>query len=180
MFERFTKAARQVAIGAQAEARRLDHDHIGTEHILLAMLAAPDTASGGLLIRHGLTHQAATDAVLRLLKEDDDLDADVLSEIGIDLNAVKEKVEEAFGPGALDRPQRSRRSPLGHIPFTNRAKKVLELALREAINLKHGHIADGHILLGLLRERDGVGSRVIAEANLDFAALRREIIATLG
>lgn len=98
MFERFTKAARQVAIGAQAEARRLDHDHIGTEHILLAMLAAPDSASGGLLIRHGLTHQAATDAVLRLLKEDDDLDADVLSEIGIDLNAVKEKVEEAFGP----------------------------------------------------------------------------------
>jgi len=65
---------------------------------------------------------------------------------------------------------------LGHVPFTGRAKKVLELALREAIALKHNHIGDGHILLGMLRERDGIGARVIAEAALDLAALRREII----
>ncbi len=177
MFERFTKQARQVAVDAQTQARQLDHGHIGTEHILLAILATPGTVSGRVLTRHGLTHEAATATVRRLLKEGDDLDADLLGEIGIDLSAVKEKVEAAFGPGALDRPaRRGGRSPLGHIPFTKRAKKTLELALREAIALKHNHIADGHILLGLLRERDGLGGRVIAEHGLDFDALRRELI----
>jgi len=176
MFERFTKHARQVVTDAQKEARKLGHDYIGTEHLLLAMLAAPEAASGRVLTRHGLTYQAATDTVRRLLKEDQDLDAELLGEIGIDLNAVKEKVEAAFGTGALDRPARRRRPLLGHMPFTGRAKKVLELALREAIALKHDFIGDGHILLGMLRERDGIGARAIAESSLDAAALRREII----
>ncbi|MEV5411602.1 Clp protease N-terminal domain-containing protein [Thermopolyspora sp. NPDC052614] len=177
MFERFTKEARKVAIEAQTQARQLDHGHIGTEHVLLAMLATPDSASCRVLTRHGLTHDAAATTLRTLLKEGDDLDADLLGEIGIDLNAVKEKVEAAFGPGALDRAgRRGGRSPIGHIPFTRRAKKTLELALREAVALKHNHIADGHILLGLLRERDGLGGRIIAEHGLDFDALRREII----
>jgi ATPases with chaperone activity, ATP-binding subunit len=180
MFERFTRQARQVVTDAQAQARGLGHDYIGTEHLLLAMLAAPETTSGRVLTRHGLTREAAVETVRRLLKEGQALDAELLGEIGIDLNAVREKVEAAFGPGALDRPARRRRSALGHVPFTGRAKKVLELALREAIALKHNHIGDGHILLGLLRERDGIGARVIAEAALDSAALRREIIDEFG
>lgn len=180
MFERFTKQARQLTTAAQAESRRLGHGHIGTEHLLLAMLTMPDTLAGRTLIRHGLGHEAAVEAVRRLSGQDRDLDAELLSEIGINLNAVREKVEAAFGPGALDRPARSRRSALGHVPFTGRAKKVLELALREAIALKHNHIGDGHVLLGLIRERDGLGARVIAESGLDLAALRREVIEELG
>jgi ATP-dependent Clp protease ATP-binding subunit ClpA len=181
MFERFTKQARQIATGAQEEARKHGHGHIGTEHLLLAMLTAPDTLAGRTLIRHGLGYDAVSEAVRRHLKQDDDLDAELLSEIGIDLDAVREKVEAAFGPGALDRPpSRGRRSMLGHVPFTGRAKKVLELALREAIALKHNHIGDGHVLLGLIRERDGLGARMIAEAGVDLAGLRREIVDELG
>jgi ATP-dependent Clp protease ATP-binding subunit ClpA len=186
MFERFHHDARQAVILAQENARTLHHDFIGTEHILLGLLAQPDALSSRVLGRHGLDHDRARQSVLRLLsqKPEDALDADALESIGIDLSAIREKVEAAFGPGALDRKPRTNRRVhlLGghHIPFNSRAKKVLELSLREAINLRHKHIADGHILLGVLREGEGLASRVIADAGIDSAALRREIVAELG
>ncbi|WP_446696837.1 Clp protease N-terminal domain-containing protein [Streptosporangium album] len=114
----------------------------------------------------------------------DALDADALETIGIDLSVIREKVEAAFGPGALDRPPlRDHRGGLvsgRHLSFSSRAKKVLELSLREALALKHKYIGDGHILLGLLREGEGLASRVLADAGVDSAVLRQEVVRELG
>jgi ATP-dependent Clp protease ATP-binding subunit ClpA len=178
MFERFTESARQVVTDAQAEARRLHHPYIGTEHLLLALLGQATTTPGRILVHHGLDHDRAAATLERLLgtAAPDPLDADLLDKIGIDLGAVREKVVAAFGPGALDRRTRGVRGPVtGHIPFSKRAKKVLELSLREALALKHNHIADGHILLGMLREGEGLAAQIIADAGIDFDTLRAEI-----
>jgi ATP-dependent Clp protease ATP-binding subunit ClpA len=177
MFERFTDGARQVVTDAQDEARRLRHAYIGTEHLLLALIGQGNTMPGRILVHHGLDHVRASATLERLLGMGGDaLDADLLDKIGIDLGAVREKVEAAFGPGALDRRgQGVRRSVTGRIPFTKRAKKALELSLREALALKHNYIADGHILLGLLREGEGLAARMISDAGIDFDTLRGEI-----
>ena len=186
MLERFREEARQAVIGAQQEARVLGHDRIGTEHLLLSLLRQPGTVAARILTRHGLEHDQVGDAVARLLATEpsERLDAEALETIGIDLDAIREKVEATFGPGALDRRPRSRRDRPwrlgGHIPFSARAKKVLELSLREAIALKHDHIGDGHILLGLIREGEGLAARVLTDAGLDFDALRAEVRTELG
>ncbi|MCG5216723.1 Clp protease N-terminal domain-containing protein [Streptosporangium soli] len=173
MFERFTHAARQVVTQAQAEARLLNHRHIGTEHLLLALLSEADQPPARLLNEHGLTHEGATACVKRYVGTDE-LDADALDSIGIDLAAVREKIEQTFGTGALDGP-RGPKSVTGHIPFDPRAKKALELSLREALALKHKHIADGHILLGLLREGQGLASKILSESGIDPADLRTRL-----
>lgn len=178
MFERFTSEARQTVTSAQAEARRLHHAHIGTEHLLLALLAQ-DTPSSAVLSRHGLTHASAMESVLGYLG-DSDLDADALTSLGIDLAAVRERVEAAFGPGALDACGAQRRDAPGHVPFTPRAKKVLELSLRESLALKHRHISDGHILLGLLRDGEGLAIKVLHDRGIDPVELRREVTAALA
>jgi ATP-dependent Clp protease ATP-binding subunit ClpA len=180
VFERFTDEARQTVVQAQQEARELGHGHIGTEHLLLGLLAQGGSATGRVLTGHGLTRQSVVEA-LEAIVGGGDLDADALTSLGIDLGAVREKVEEAFGPGALDKRSRGRRgrTTSGHIPFTPRAKKVLELSLREALALKQHHIADGHIALGLLREGEGLAMKVIHDRGVDVDALRREIRATL-
>ncbi|MEV0969079.1 Clp protease N-terminal domain-containing protein [Microtetraspora glauca] len=183
MFERFTNDARQTVTQAQEHARRLQHRHIGTEHLLLGLLGNPDTLSAQILNEHGLTLDRAETATLRALPGPDqrggDLDADALETIGIDLAAVRERVEATFGPGALDRaPSRNHRGLLlsgRHIPFDRGAKKALELSLREAIALKSKEIRDGHILLGLLREAEGLGARVISSSGIDIATLRIEL-----
>jgi ATP-dependent Clp protease ATP-binding subunit ClpA len=177
MFERFTAEARQVVVGAQHEARRLHHGSIGTEHLLLSLLDQR-TPSSAVLARHGLTRDEVTDAVAAYVRNDD-LDAEALTALGIDLDAVRTTVEATFGAGALDRPPSGPRDSAGHIPFTPRAKKVLELALREAIALKSKSIADGHIALGLLREGDGLAMKVIHDRGIDPADLRRDLMATL-
>jgi ATP-dependent Clp protease ATP-binding subunit ClpA len=174
MFERFTSEARQIVVGAQDEARRLHHGRIGTEHLLLALLAQEGSTSAAVLARHGLTHDAVAESV-RAYTSDDSLDAEALTTLGIDLDAVRGRVEETFGPGALDRPRSQGREPAGHIPFTPRAKKVLELSLREAIALKQKSIADGHIALGVLREGEGLAMKVLADQGVDREALRRDV-----
>ncbi|WP_324276860.1 Clp protease N-terminal domain-containing protein [Blastococcus brunescens] len=115
MFERFTLEARQTVVRAQDEARRLHSGRIGTEHLLLSLLRQP-TPSAAVLTRHGLTHDAVVEAVVGYVG-DGDLDADALTALGIDLDAVRTSVEASFGPGALDRPTGSTASA-GHIPFT--------------------------------------------------------------
>lgn len=186
MFERFTDEARQAVKLAQQNARRLNHHSIGTEHLLLGLLDQPQAVSSGVLGRHGLDHERAYQAVAGLIPRTpkDALDAEALETIGIDLSAIRDKVEAVFGPGALDRPpQRDHRGGLSsgrHIPFSPRAKKALELSLREALALKHGYIGDGHILLGLLREGQGLGSRVLTDAGIDAEAVRREVVLRLG
>ena len=176
MFERFTPEARQVVEGAQQQARELRHDRIGTEHLLLALLTRQGTTSSAVLGRHGLTRSAVAGDVARFTGTE--LDASALTAIGIDLDAVRTSVEATFGPGALDQGDRPRRS--GHIPFTPRAKKVLELSLREAIALKSRSITDGHLLLGLIREGEGLAAKVLHDRGVDLPALRDEVTLALN
>jgi ATP-dependent Clp protease ATP-binding subunit ClpA len=198
MFERFTTAARGVVIGAQHEARRLNHDFIGTEHLLLALLQ-PDSGGPYEVLTHaGLDATTARASIERLLAAGPqpdttplgDDDAAALEAIGIDLAAIRAKLEEAFGPGALDLPPPRRerrlfgrrRKPLrvgNHLPFTGRAKKSLELSLREAIALQHKSIGAEHLLLGLLREGHGLASIVIRTAGIDPVELRQRTVASL-
>jgi ATP-dependent Clp protease ATP-binding subunit ClpA len=142
MFERFTDRARQVVALAQEEARMLNHDYIGTEHILL-----------------GLIH------------EGDGVAARSLESLGISLDAVRQQVEEIIGRG--------QQAPSGHIPFTPRAKKVLELSLRESLQLGHNYIGTEHILLGLLREGDGVAAQVLVRLGADLNRVLRQVILLL-
>ena len=139
MFERFTDRARQVVVLAQEEARLLDHNYIGTEHILL-----------------GLIHEGQGVA------------ARALGALGISLHATRQAVEEIIGRGA--------QAPSGHIPFTPRSKKVLELSLREALSLGSDYIGTEHILLALLREGDGVGAQILVGAGVSLSQVRQQII----
>jgi len=193
MFERFTTAAREVVINSQQEARRLGHPFIGTEHVLLGLIHDPGSATTRLLSPHGLDPATVGADIQRLVgdKFEPDLsftdadaeDAAALKAIGIDLAKVRAAIEESFGAGSLQLPPREprrrglfgRRTGGGHIPFSARAKKVLELSLREAIRLHHNFIAPEHIMLGLLREGDGLACRILADHEVDFAKLRADL-----
>jgi ATP-dependent Clp protease ATP-binding subunit ClpA len=142
MFERFTDRARRVVVLAQEEARMLDHNYIGTEHILL-----------------GLIH------------EGEGVAAKALESLGISLDAVRQQVEEIIGQG--------QQTPSGHIPFTPRAKKVLELTRREAEQLGHNYIGTEHILLGLIREGNGVAAQVLVMLGGDLNRVRLTVIQLL-
>ncbi|HNV41491.1 ATP-dependent Clp protease ATP-binding subunit [Ornithinibacter sp.] len=139
MFERFTDRARRVVVLAQEEARGLNHNYIGTEHILL-----------------GLIH------------EGEGVASKALESLGISLEAVREQVQEIIGQG--------QQAPTGHIPFTPRAKKVLELSLREALQLGHNYIGTEHILLGLIREGEGVAAQVLVKLGADLSRVRQQVI----
>ncbi|WP_372595302.1 ATP-dependent Clp protease ATP-binding subunit [Actinotalea sp.] len=143
MFERFTDRARRVVVLAQEEARMLNHNYIGTEHILL-----------------GLIH------------EGEGVAAKALESLGISLDAVRSQVQEIIGEG--------QQAPSGHIPFTPRAKKVLELSLREALQLGHNYIGTEHILLGLIREGEGVAAQVLGKLGADLNRVRQQVIQLLS
>jgi ATP-dependent Clp protease ATP-binding subunit ClpA len=198
MFERFSKPARDVVVGAQAEARELRHGHIGTEHLLLALLRDDGGIACAVLRDAGVHPQRVrADVQAQVGAGPDPLgqaDADALRSIGIDLDAIRSKIEETFGEGALDQPhvceeprrglfrRQPRRVHGGspwHIPFTPRAKKVLELALREALHLKHSHIGTEHLLLGLIREGDGLAAKVLTDAGLSLDDLRTHVLDAL-
>lgn len=176
MFERFTSEARDAVVGAQQQARDLGHGRIGTEHLLLGLLAQDGTTAATTLARHGITRTGVAADVVRLAGGPE-LDAEALTAVGIDLDAVRSSVEATFGPGALD--GAGRRPTTGHIPFSPRAKKALELSLREALALKSRTITDAHVLLGLLREGEGEGgglaATVLVEQGVDVTALREEL-----
>lgn len=190
MFERFTADARAVVVNAQNEARSMHHDHIGTEHVLLTLLADPD---GPVARSTGLDAGSVRAEILRrigghsqeglVFSDADAEDAAALKAIGIDLAAVREAIEANFGAGALQLPRPAKKKGLfgrfatsnGHIPFTNRNKKVLELSLREAIRLKQKFIAPEHIMLGLLREGRGLAALIIADRGIDFDRVRDDM-----
>ena len=142
MFERFTDRARRAVELAQEEARRLNHNYIGTEHILLG-----------------------------LIREGEGVAARALESLGISLEAVRQQVEKIIGRG--------QQAPSGHIPFTPRAKKVLELSLRESLQLGHNYIGSEHILLGLLREGDGVAAQVLVRLGADLNRARQQVVQLL-
>ena len=176
MFERFTDDAREAVTAAQTEAGILRHGWIGTEHVLLGVLAT-DGGGARLLAGFGVDAAGVRDDVVRIVgRGEDDIDPDALATLGIDLDEVRERVERAFGPGALVRRRRCRRGGIGPmVPFTARAKKALELSLREAINLSQRDLRAEHLVLGLLREGDGVAARILAERGVTHAAARERI-----
>jgi ATP-dependent Clp protease ATP-binding subunit ClpA len=173
MFERFTREARNVVVHAQQEAKGLDHGYVGTEHLLLGVLGDPEDTGARLLHRWGLELEEARELVARLIgRGDPSLDAEALATIGIDLDQVRRRIEATFGEGALS--HRSCRRGLvsgARLPFTPKAKKALELALREALSLGHPYVGSEHVVLGLLREGEGVAAKLLAErgARLDEA-----------
>ncbi|GAA2653786.1 Clp protease N-terminal domain-containing protein [Paractinoplanes durhamensis] len=195
MFERFTSAARATVVGAQEEARTLHAARIGTEHVLISMLHDPDGAVTRLLAEHDLDAETVRQDVQRLMGATDspDLtfftdadaeDAAALKAIGIDLDKVRAAIEESFGAGALRLPKPAPKkrglfgklyATGGHIPFSPRAKKVLELSLREAIRLHQNFIANEHLVLGMLREGKGLAARILADHQVDAAALRTDL-----
>jgi ATP-dependent Clp protease ATP-binding subunit ClpC len=142
MFERFTDRARRIVVRAQEEARMLDHDYIGTEHVLLALI---DKGEG--------------------------VAAKVLEALEISPDAVRERVESVIGRGE--------QAPSGHIPFTPQAKQLLRLALEESRALGHNYIGTEHILLGLIREGDGVAAQVLTGLGADLNEARAQVIRLL-
>ncbi|MBO3742416.1 Clp protease N-terminal domain-containing protein [Actinoplanes flavus] len=191
MFERFTKDARAVVVGAQEQARELGHETIGTEHTLLSLLAGENDTARVALRAAGVDQASVRAAIIRhvgdrseatAIADRDAEDAAALKAIGIDLEAVRAAIEENFGAGALrlPRPAPKKRGifgrfssvTTGHKPFSPRNKKVLELSLREAIRLKHNFIAPEHIMLGLLREGQGLAMLILTEFDVDFGELR--------
>jgi ATP-dependent Clp protease ATP-binding subunit ClpA len=194
MFERFTDAARAAVVGAQAEARALGHGWIGTEHLLLAVLQDPDRPVARQLAGLGLTHDRLHAEVVRTLGGHHD-DGSALRDLGIDLDAVRARVEEQFGPGALDlppaparqgrrgllrrRPRLARTDCGGHIPFSRSAKKGLELALRESVGLGSREILVEHLVLGLMRA-EGLATTLVTRLGVAPADVRREVLDGLG
>jgi ATP-dependent Clp protease ATP-binding subunit ClpA len=176
MFERFSDEARHAVVLAQEEAAALHHGWIGTEHLLLGVLRS---GGPGALLLADFGVEAPTvrhDVLLLIGAGEDDIDPDALATLGIDLDAVRERVEKAFGPGALSRPGGCRRGLLGReTPFTPRAKKALELTLREAVALGDRELRGEHLILGLLREGDGVAARMLAARGVTLEAVRGKI-----
>jgi ATP-dependent Clp protease ATP-binding subunit ClpA len=230
MFERFTDGARQIVVEAQHEARRLGHNYIGCEHLLLAATKTDEPASA-VLRDQGVTPERVEAEILRVIGRggaDDPLrglDREALAAIGIDLDVVRARLDAAFGPGALDRAvlahkrgaraarpgrgpalgkgpvarlmhvRRVRRAafagqvplpasrplpdppPRGHIPFTPRAKKSLELSLREATALHDDHIGVQHLVLAQLAIRDGMPRLILSALGASSESLRAAILA---
>ena len=141
MFERFSDRARRAVVRAQEEARLLNHDYIGTEHMLLGLLAERGSAA-----------------------------ARALDSLNVTLEAAREQVREIVGEGSQEQGQR------GHIPFTPRAKKVLELSLREALNLRSEIIGTEHLLLGLIDEGDGVGAQILDRLGAPAETVRERVV----
>jgi ATP-dependent Clp protease ATP-binding subunit ClpA len=182
MFERFTTAARDVVMSAQHEREDFAHPYVGTEHLLLGLLNEGAGGAYAVLRGAGLDRIEVRDDVRKLLRHGPlgDADAEALKAIGIDLEEVRAKVEASFGPGALQVPPMPRRGffqKQGN--FSPRAKKVLELSLREAIRLHHGSIGPEHLLLGLLREGEGLAVKVMVERGVDLKELRDQAEAEL-
>lgn len=184
MFERFSRSARVSVVLAQEEARELNSDEIRPEHLLVGVLQSAGRELSGALGSHGLTADGVRGRLASSGRQDDESfedDADALKTIGIDLREVRDAVNRTFGPGAFDDalPKSGRRRRRrGHIPFTKPAKKVLELALREALAHKDNWIGCEHIVLGILRGGDKFTIALITE-HTDAEALRTAVIGLL-
>jgi ATP-dependent Clp protease ATP-binding subunit ClpA len=175
MFERFTDEARTTVRLAQEEARRLRHPYIGTEHLLIAMAVVGHGPAAEALREHDVTADDLRRRVIATVGPPEDaLDPDALATLGIDLEIVRQVTEASFGPGALDsRSQKAAKS--GHIPFAKRSKKVLELSLRESLRLGHKDIGTGHMLLGLLREGEGLAAQILVARGVNLTDLRDDV-----
>lgn len=205
MFERFSHEAREVIVMAQEQAGDLGHNWIGTEHLLLGLAAQREGGAAAALVEVGLDLASLREAVVGTLGRGtpvagpglmDDADEAALRALGIDMDTVRTRAEEMFGRGALDRPVPSRsrrrrwvgprrrcRGPSTHgtqRPFAARAKKSLELALREALRLHHGWIGPEHVLLGILRVPESLAAQILMDRGVRLDDLRSRVLARLG
>ncbi len=182
MFERFTTDARRVITRALEVSTELRHDYLGTEHLLIAVAETGATIPTRALEACGFDPTRAREELERIAQPcpDDDLgdaDAAALRSIGVDLDEVRRRTEEVFGPGALARRRRwhgLRRSRVCGLPFTPKAKQAIELALREAVRREDRWIGPGHVLLGLLR-LDAMSAQLVATQGVDLERLRAEV-----
>ncbi len=202
MFERFTQPARQVVVRAQEEARTFRHPWLGTEHLLLGVLAHPQAPGVSVLTELGITLDRGRAVLVQIVGKGGlgESDADALRTLGIDLDEVRSRVEASFGPGALDNPwlslnaprrQPRRRRPwrrprceqadaTGHLPFMPRAKRALERAQREALALGDEYIGVEHVLLGLLDPKSNTAVELLRHLDTDPEVIRIRVLADLG
>ena len=194
MFERFTRAARDTVKAALAEARELQHPLVGTEHLLVALLADEQAPVARLLADRGVTAATVRAEIIRRVgigpepvPNTEAEDAEALKAIGIDLDVVRRTIEENFGPGSLYLPPTppKRRGLLRRrqfrSTFSDRSKKVLELSLREAIRLHHNYIGSEHLLLGLLSTTAGTAGRLLSRVGVtaDAESVRQLVLERL-
>lgn len=170
MFERFTRSARLVVGEAVEIAQAMGHQQLGSDHMLLALAGQPAQATSQALTEAGVQPERVREAVAARHRTEDVDDEEALRTLGIDLAAVRAKVEETFGEGALDGPRRHRGRPR----LSPEGKKTLGLALREAVRLEDHYIGAEHLLLGILRA-GGAGHDVLRSLGVDVAALRRRL-----
>jgi ATP-dependent Clp protease ATP-binding subunit ClpA len=179
MFERFTSKARDVVTKAQSVAVQREDAEIGSEHLLAALYEVPDNLAVVVLQAFSVRRDDVTAEMDRIRDGGSSpSDAEALATLGIDLDEVRRQVEEAFGPGALDRTRAAQERDGGrwrfggHLPFGKDAKKVLELALREAIALQHNYIGCEHVLLGMLHDGTGAAGRFLRSRGVRQDAAR--------
>jgi ATP-dependent Clp protease ATP-binding subunit ClpA len=190
VFERFSPSAREAVVAARSEARRLRHQYVGTEHLLLGLLdaASPEgsarsstNVAAAVMSASGLDAAYVRSQIVRLVGDGanglGDEEASALHSIGIDLAAVRSRLEESFGEGVLDQPGPEPSD--FRTPFTARAKKVLGLSLKEARELGSGSLEPEHILLGLIREGAGVAAMILT-TKAPLAIFRERVLAELG
>ena len=186
MLERFTQSARGAVATAQEESRELRHGHIGTEHLLLGLLAAEGSVAHRVLTGRGVTAEKVRTHIERAVatpgKLLTDEDAAALRTVGIDVEAVLARIEESFGADALrgPAPRRGLFRRRGRSRLTPRARKMLELALREALRLGDKHIGTEHLLLGLIREGEGLAAKILVDEGVPLAGLRQQLLTELG
>ena len=196
MFQRFTPAARQVVVRGQDEARRFGHPWLGTEHLLLGVLAEPGAPGVSVLTDRGVSLDAGRAALGQVVGRGGlcESDAEALRTLGIDLDEVRRRVEASFGPGALDeiprRPLRRRRpwrrgrcepaAVSGHLSFMPRAKRALERAAAEAATLGDGHIGVEHLLLGLLDPGGNMAVELLRHLGANPDVVRAGVLGDLG
>jgi ATP-dependent Clp protease ATP-binding subunit ClpA len=196
MFARFTPEARQVVVRGQEEARTFRHPWLGTEHLLLGVLAQPHAPGVNALAESGATLATGRAALSQLMGAGGlgESDADALRTLGIDLDEVRRRAEDTFGPGALDHPRlrrTRRRLPWrrarcehvdvpGHLPFMPRAKRALERAQREAAALGDEHVGVEHVLLGLLDPKGNMAVELLDHLGVDPNLVRTRILTDLG
>jgi ATP-dependent Clp protease ATP-binding subunit ClpA len=174
MFERFTNEAKHAVVLAQDEAVTLGHDFIGTEHVLIGLARTTDGGAGEVLGTLGVTARGARNETVRLLTEAGvpatgaAPATEALAAIGINVEEIRKKAEESFGPGKFHFPRP---------PFTPKAKKALETTLREAKALGHTHIDTEHLLMGIIEDEDSIAVKVLTELGVDQTELRTALIA---
>jgi ATP-dependent Clp protease ATP-binding subunit ClpA len=209
VFDHFSKDAREVVARAQFEARALRHNYLGTEHVLLGLFGHGQNSATRVLERLGVDREAVRTSIKEIIGMGPLVEPDqaALEAIGIDLQEVRRRTEEAFGPGALERTRaargryatavRTRRRPrllrrltrdcdagpmsgASHLAFTPRTKKVFELSRNEATSLSHERVAPGHLLLGLLKEGEGVAAQILSRFGVDFQQARARTVEELN